>query len=124
MQETIHCLVHWFQLPLSHFLSLSHTLSLFLPLSLPLALSTPPSPPHQAPHCLQEATLDQAVTEALSSPLKDVVSNAELSRTQLETLTHLGGLVHQGKDLYDEIKEVHQGASGLICRNLCYRVKL
>ena len=107
MQELIYWsmyLVHRFLLrvPLSLFLFLFlshlHTHTHTHTHSLSLCL--------QAPHCLQEATLDQAVTVALSSPLKDVVSNAELSRTQLETLTQLGGLVHQGKDLYDEIKEV------------------
>ena len=51
------------------------------------------------------------------------MSNAELSRTQLETLTHLGGLVHQGKDLYDEIKEVRDPEwLNLQKSQLCFRV--
>ncbi len=60
----------------------------------------------QAPHCLQEATLNAAVTLALASPLDDIRSNAELVREHLKTLTNLGGLNHQGRDLFEEVNKV------------------
>ena len=71
------------------------------PLSLPRPL--------QAPHCLREADLDCALKRALSSPLEDVRMNASLTADHVETLKKLDGLVHQGKDLYEEIKSVSPG---------------
>lgn len=65
--------------------------------------------PPQAPHCLQEPTLNAALTLALTSPLDDVRSNAELVRELLKTHTKLGGLNHQGKDLFEEVKKVRIG---------------
>lgn len=43
---------------------------------------------------------------ALLSPLDDVRSNAELAQEHVKSLKEPGGLVHQGKDLYEEIKTV------------------
>ena len=34
------------------------------------------------------------------------MSSAELTREHVKTLTNLGGLNHQGRDLYEEIKAV------------------
>ena len=43
---------------------------------------------------------------ALSSPLEDVRMNATLTADHVDTLKKLDGLVHQGKDLYEEVKSV------------------
>ena len=66
----------------------------------------------QAPHCLQEDDLDAALDRARLSPLEDVRSNTELTSSHISTLKELGGLVHQGRDLYQEIKTVSVGGRG------------
>lgn len=60
----------------------------------------------QAPQCLQQPDLDSALEVALSSPLEDIKSNASLTSEHIKTLKELGGLIHQGRDLYEEIKSV------------------
>ena len=60
----------------------------------------------QAPHCLQEEDLDSALGRARQSPLEDVRSNTELTSSHISTLKGLGGLVHQGHDLYQDVKAV------------------
>ncbi|XP_064394192.1 uncharacterized protein LOC135341540 isoform X2 [Halichondria panicea] len=67
-----------------------------------------------SPHCLQEPTLNAAVTLALASPLDDIRSNAELVREHLKTLTNLGGLNHQGRDLFEEVNKCFPDKSVLL----------
>lgn len=57
-----------------------------------------------APHCLQEPDLQGALKVAVNSQFQDVVSHAELTNEHVRTLRELGGLGHQGRDLFEEIK--------------------
>lgn len=60
----------------------------------------------QAPHCLQEEDLDSALKRAMLSPLEDVQMNTRLTNDHIVSLRRLDGLVHQGKDIYEEVKSV------------------
>ena len=60
----------------------------------------------QAPHCLHQSDLEGSLSVALSSPLKNVVSHAELTNEHIKNLEQLGGLQHQGRDLFEEVKSV------------------
>ncbi len=60
----------------------------------------------QAPHCLQEENLDSALERACQSPLEEARSNAELTSSHITTLKELGGLIRQGRDLYQDVKAV------------------
>ena len=62
--------------------------------------------PNIAPHCLQEEDLDSALKRAMLSPLEDVQMNTRLTNDHIANLRRLDGLVHQGKDIYEEVKSV------------------
>ena len=55
---------------------------------------------------MNEDTLNNALKVALSSPIEEVVTHAEVIAEQLKTIEELGGFNQGGKDLYDEIKAV------------------
>ena len=58
---------------------------------------------------------------ALNSQFQDVISHAELTGEHVKTLRELGGLNHQGRDLFEEIKTV---GVLLVSHTTCTRVGL
>lgn len=55
---------------------------------------------------MEGATLHEALQMALSSPIEEVVTHADVIAEQLKTIEELGGFSNGGQDLYDEIKAV------------------
>ena len=60
----------------------------------------------QAPSCMVEADLNNALKVALSSPIEEIVTHAEVISEQLKAIKDLGSLSNGGKDLFDEIRAV------------------
>lgn len=67
---------------------------------------------------MEGATLHEALQMALSSPIEEVVTHADVIAEQLKTIEELGGFSNGGQDLYDEIKAV----SYLTLLSLYYKV--
>ena len=59
----------------------------------------------QAPHCLDQVTLEDALRQAQDSPLRDVPADARLASDHVATLTSLGN-PDMLTDLFTELRTV------------------
>ena len=55
---------------------------------------------------MTEADLNNALKVALSSPIEEIVTHAEVISEQLKAIKDLGSLSNGGKELFDEIRAV------------------
>lgn len=70
-----------------------------------------------APSCMVEADLNNAIKVALSSPIEEIVTHAEVISEQLKAIKDLGSLSNGGKDLFDEIRAILPDRSVLLQRS-------